>query len=178
MKSKDVRKYYEDIFQEMLAQMLPDMDRSLIRASYQVNGGFAAKNEINDNYDDGVSGFSILDNVIYFRVEFTPGRINSEIDQKGNIRVLNFITLNINVYGCNSSLIALKIFSKVYSDDIMFFINQNGIYLTGKPNEIREMREVINRQIWERHDLTLNYNVEEFIENGINIKSKGIDIII
>lgn len=175
---KNAREYYEDIFQEMLSQMLPKFDRTAIRPSFQSEGGYAAKNEINDNFDDGISGFSNIDNVIYFRVKFNPGITNSEIAKDGAISVLNIIDLIINVYGKNSSSIALEIYSKLFADDIKFFLNSNGIFLMTIPGSIDEFREVINRQIWERHDLTIRYNVEEEIENyAKNVKTEGINII-
>ena len=92
------REQYEDFFQSLTRKLLPKFNKKNIRPAYQNVGGYTAKNIINQQYDDGMSGFSNKDDFIYIKVQFKPGD-ESYVDDNDTVYMQRFIDVTYTIYG-------------------------------------------------------------------------------
>lgn len=166
------REQYEDFFHTIISSMLPELDKRLIRPSYQSVGGLAAKNTINQQYNDGVSGFTYKDDFIYFRVDFEGYK--ESFTGYGNPTIQRFVDVSISFYGENSALYCLKVISLIRISAIIDMLEKNGLYLynTDTPSATHEN---INNEWWERHDFKITFNENLVIEEPESFKTLSAD---
>lgn len=169
------REQYEDFFQSLTRKLLPKFNKKNIRPAYQNVGGYTAKNIINQQYDDGMSGFSNKDDFIYIKVQFTPGD-ESYVDDNDAVYMQRFIDVTYTIYGENSPTIALTLFSLLRTSVILMELEKVGLFFYGT-NNVESARETINGQWWERNDFTFTVNECIKVENpNIPQLAKDIDV--
>ena len=151
---------YEDIFHDAFMLMLPKFNPSNIRPSYQAEGGFTAKNQIQNNCSDGLSGFSHKDNFIYLTVLPDEDNLQSFTYPNGDVKITRSISLKVSIYGEQSDQFALITSSLIHTDAVLNFLNSKGLYIYDNSNGIQiiNMNEEINAQLWKRRDYTLKFN--------------------
>ena len=151
---------YEDIFHDAFMLMLPKFNPSNIRPAYLAEGGFAAKNQIQNNCSDGLSGFSNKDNFIYLSVLPDSDNLQSFTYPDGSVRITRSISLRVSIYGEESDQLALITSSLIHTDAVLNFLNSKGLYIYDNANgiQITNMNEEINAQFWRRRDYVLKFN--------------------
>ena len=155
---------YEDYIQSVIRFMLPKYNKKNIRPSYQTVGGYTAKNIINQQYEDGISGFSEKDDFIYFKVKFKPEKesfINTDTE---DVTIQRYITVDFSVYGHNSAIMAATIVALFRTSAVLANLDRNGFYLF-ESTQPEEAKEPINGTWWERHDFTVTLNESIYIQN-------------
>ena len=151
---------YEDLFHDLIYSILPKIDPSNIRPTWNQKEGYFGENNINEQTGEqnGLKGFTKKSNFIFFNVIQNPQVQQSETGDDGIVTVVRQITLNVIVYGPESRKNALKLSSFVKAQPGQDWCEKNNIYLNNLPNMIRDVKEPYRSEIWVRQDLEITFN--------------------
>lgn len=154
---------YEDIFQEALKQILPNVKPSDIRPAFNKDGGnIVAKNFIGKPEDnmDGLVGFTNRDQFVYFRVTFddaTDEIGQAEVHPDDTVEINRPVKLYVYNYGDGCMDMALYEKGLMRSNTISTYLNNLGIYLLNESGLI-PVTEYVNSVPWTRCDITFVFN--------------------
>lgn len=149
----------EDFFHDIIARIVPYIDKSNIRPAYQKTKQPlpAGSNYISqDGKNNGLNPFSNLSNFIYFYVNPNNNSEEPEVTEDNRVSIIRHINMIIYCYGQDSANIALRIKAFMRSIPVQNELNYNGYYLEDD-GEITSLHEDINGEWWERNDLELNF---------------------
>ena len=149
---------YEDFFQEMLAQMLPQIKRNNIRPSYVNDVGFASHTDEDTRCVTITDGIDADDTLIYFKVYFDTQYIEAFKHTDGSMYQPRFVTLKVEVYGNKRVQIGLLLRGLIRADYVMNYLNGQCVYLYQEGNINPDVKEFIHGQWYKRYDLEWTFN--------------------
>lgn len=150
------RQEYEDIIHDLICRMLPKFPPEDIKPAYQFNRTYSGKNAIAlTPEDDGIMGYTNVDNFMFFVVKFDPLTFQPYADAEGNMDTNRVIEVTCSVYGESSANVALLINSLLLGSDAQLFMQGYGLHTYDDFSwGITQINEEINGEYWERHDVT------------------------
>ena len=151
----------EDFFHDIIAKILPKLNKSDIRPAFQKTKqpNMAGRNFISngDESNNGLVGFTNTDDFCYFNIEFERNNDNeSEVLADGKVFICRRINLIVYLYGNNSPNNALLVKALMRSLHIQNELNRNGYYQISE-GVITPLNEEINGEWWERHDVAIEF---------------------
>lgn len=149
---------YEDFFQEMLAMMLPSVNRRNIRPSYSNTIAFASIVDEKPDYTTETNGIDADDTLIYFKVIYDNEAIESFVHQDGTIQQQRFLNLKVEIYGKKRQQIGIILNALIRADYILHYLNYNGMWLYNTGNGNGDAHEFMHGQWYERYDIEWTFN--------------------
>lgn len=150
----------EDFFHDVIALILPHIEKSNIRPAFQKtkkNNPAGANYISQSGITDGLVGFTNTDDFIYFKViENATDGTHVEVNVDDSATYINEIELTVYIYGNKAQENALLLRSLIRTERISNYLNSNGYYQTEQENT-RPISEIINGEWWDRTDVTLNF---------------------
>lgn len=173
------RETTEDFFHDIIAKILPHMQKSDIRPAFQKTKqpNPAGRNYISngDDSNNGLLGFTNTDNFCYFKIDFDKNSSHeAEVDVYGNVTIVRLIDLTVYLYGKASANNALLVKSLMRSTYIQDTLNSNGYYLTSE-GYITPLDENINGEWWERNDVNIQFECR--VEIDVDSKDLPQDVV-
>jgi len=164
------REQTEDFFHDVIALMLPGIQKSNIRPAFQKTkrNNPVAENYISqDGIGSGLKGFDNKSDFVYFRVRQDNGNDQEpEIDAGDNATFLQEIELTVYIYGVHSQTNAVILKSLMRTNRIQTYLNGNGYYQT-EEDSITPLTEEINGEWWDRVDVTFHFMCKIEIVNAL-----------
>lgn len=151
------RQETEDLIHSILSKILPKMPKSRIRPGYQTDD-IVGDTVLDDAGNYIIKPFTPKDNFIYFGVKF-GGDLLPNVSQLSDAKSNRQITVNISCYGEDSNAYAYYLHALIRSNYILQMINSFGIFLQ-TVSEISGMRELVNEEWFDRHNVTITLNEE------------------
>lgn len=150
------RRQYEDIIHDFICRILPKFPPEDIRPAYQPVTSYTGKNMVSLNpADDGITGYSNVDNFMYFVVKFDNVTALPYIDEDGSADTTRILEVTCTVYGESSANVALLLDTLILGPDAQAFLHQYGLHTYNESSwSVSQMNEEINGQYWERHDVS------------------------
>ena len=158
---------YEDIIQEALVKIVPQIAPQNIRPAYQDYDIGGTTQSIESGIDTSF-GFTPEDNFIYFTIRMDNTDAKPQITESGDISIRREMTVYVYCSGKDSPAIATIISAVIRTNALLNFLEQNDIYLQDT-GSVDEMWELKNEQWFERHDFTFKINVNETITTKLAI---------
>ena len=154
------REQTEDFFHDVIALILPSIDKSNIRPAFQKTKRAtpAAQNYISqEGIGSGLRGFDNKSDFIYFRVKQDAGNASEpEVDAEDNTSFIQEVELTVYIYGVHSQTNAVILKSLMRTSRVQTYLNSNG-YFQAEEGSINPISEDINGEWWDRVDVTFNF---------------------
>lgn len=167
MDNIQTKEQIEDFMHDVIANILPHIEKSNIRPAFQKTkrNNPAGANVISQSGEiDGLRGFTNKDNFIYFRVLENPqSNTESEVEPDDTTSFIEHIELTVYIYGEKAQRNALLLKALMRTTRVQDYLNLNGYYQLDE-GDITPLSENNNGEWWDRTDVKFNFTRKVVIE--------------
>lgn len=167
MDNIQTKEQIEDFMHDVIANILPHIDKSNIRPAFQKTkrNNPAGANIVSQSGEvDGLVGFTNTDNFIYFKVLENPqNNDESEVEPDDTTSFIEVIELTVYIYGEKAQRNALLLKALMRTTRVQDYLNLNGYYQLNE-GDVNPLSENINGEWWDRTDVTFYFTRKVVIE--------------